>query len=323
MSENHDRGRLERLGDEIREWWRSSPSVELRHASLIAIGKRYESLSSLEAWDNPKSKWAFVPPQKRSSPPIELGTFRRSANHKEIDYCFYGNLTTVEWGRFKDWARQATTAASYVLGKYMARIGPIPADHNGWMRLCFRMAWEFPERVDFLIESGIHIEPPFLPEWIVESPDGRKYLQTRHRDADPFASWQALEAYERGELTLQVGRHSAFLSRDIRVCSANAIDALLALGDPPERPAWDKERRELRFGNIICRKYDRSSTRQIPVLEKFENQSWPRSVLSPWSDLEKSKQAIKDINKGLEKNSPIKFGVEGDRLVWFKTDESD
>ena len=216
--------RLKRLGDEIRNWYESSRDVELRYAALIAVGDTYTSLSSLHSWDMPPSNWEVFPRSKRTSPPIACGSFRRQGKHKGIDYCYYGNISTSEWHEFRAWATDAVTSAVATNG---TDFGPIRADFNGWMRVCFRLAWCKPSMVRYSVESDYYAGPPFPPNWRHEEEGRVNIFPPGPREFDPFASFEDFEAYEGGLSLPHEGRHFAWLSRDIRLCSYSAIETLL------------------------------------------------------------------------------------------------
>ena len=227
------RDRLQSCGIEISEWWRSSPTTELRYASLIPIGDRHAAVSSLRSWEMPPSNWEGFPKRKRTSSPIVCGSFRLPRKRHEIAYCFYGNLSIIEWNRFKDWASDATRAAACFLGLGETELVAIPFDYLGWSYLCYRVAWEFPQQVGYTIESDVALDFPLPTTWPHTVEDGEKVYRSTYpgfgsRNFDPFESREAFEAFERGEAVLQDGHHFAYPSGDLRFCSSCAIEAMLA-----------------------------------------------------------------------------------------------
>lgn len=321
------RDTLKRLRNEIRAWETSSPSIELRYASLITAGPRNELLASSQPAEIPLSKWEVLRERERMSPPIATGSFRRVGKHGWVDYCFNSNMSEVEWRRFEDWSAAATTAAVEALSGSLIDLEIIPMKVNGWMHVCYRVGWTYPERVDFEVKSGVHIDRPFPADWLVESREGSNLYRPRPRTYDPFSSWSAFDAYERGKVSLQVGRHFSWLSRDVRTCSASVIDALLYRNESrleavqpdqaDSKPILDTVKRELLFESVVCKKCKKLKSYQFNVLRKFQEAGWETHIYPP-EGIRDISQLIKDLNGTLEEGSPVTFGVDGNRIFWSR-----
>ncbi len=67
----------------------------------------------------------------------------------------------------------------------------------------------------------------------------------------------------------------------------------------PERPEWDKEKRELRLGGKVLKQYKRKAENQTRILASFEELGWPQSIDSPFNEKEFKRRddAIRELNK--------------------------
>lgn len=80
------------------------------------------------------------------------------------------------------------------------------------------------------------------------------------------------------------------------------------------KPKWDSDRRELAYGKNVCKKYRQKAPRQIPILEKFEEMGWPARIMDSLGDREKTRFAVRELNK----NDYIEFELTGDGegILW-------
>ena len=91
--------------------------------------------------------------------------------------------------------------------------------------------------------------------------------------------------------------------------------------EQPPRPRWDGERRILRYGEKICKKYRQPAPNQIHILEDFEVEGWPPRIDDPLDSgpdnttRQRTSDAIRALNK---KNKFIRFEASGDRegILW-------
>ena len=75
-------------------------------------------------------------------------------------------------------------------------------------------------------------------------------------------------------------------------------------GKPAPRPCWDAERRELRVGDVVVKRFRQPAVNQILILTVFEEDGWPARIddpLPPDLQLEAKDRlhdAIKRLNRG-------------------------
>jgi hypothetical protein len=83
-------------------------------------------------------------------------------------------------------------------------------------------------------------------------------------------------------------------------------------------PRWDFDTLTLSYGGITCRHYKRhNAPNQFKLLNSFQSADWPRSIDSPFSLDRTLRETIDELNEHLAEDSPIRFGVEGRKPVWF------
>lgn len=85
--------------------------------------------------------------------------------------------------------------------------------------------------------------------------------------------------------------------------------------DPPPRPGWDRDRHELRVGDIVVKAFKLPSPNQETVLSVFEEEGWPVRIddpLPPQPEL-CAKRRLHDTIKALNRN-------QKNRLVHFLGD---
>jgi hypothetical protein len=307
------RNRLERLWPPHELTGNEKDGVITAVTSIVdhTLGDRYTPLGSDRSWDMPPSYWEAFPKSKRTSPPIEWGSFERrwkwnpeDYHRNGISYCYYGNINDSEWRHFKDWAAQAMQAALGCSGVGNDELASIHFCHHDWMYICFGMAWEHPDLIRYSVESDYHAGPPFPSSWprVLEAPTHPRIPEgvTIHpspREFDPFASLEAFDAYERNQRLPEEGRHYALLSRDIRICSASAIEAITSLASPEtakrEKPAPIRDKvTEERDKWIYERCYDGLTYKNIMLTLAKNTSGWDR-IESP--------QGIRDRAKAYAK----------------------
>src|SRR5262249_20986015 len=82
-------------------------------------------------------------------------------------------------------------------------------------------------------------------------------------------------------------------------------------------PEWDDRRRILSYSGVICRRYRRHAVRQFQLLDAFERSGWLEVIDDPIGCDFTLRQAISDLNDGLETGSPIRFRAIGQRPNWY------
>jgi hypothetical protein len=81
--------------------------------------------------------------------------------------------------------------------------------------------------------------------------------------------------------------------------------------DVKPSPRWDGELRTLFLGTVGVKTYGRQpATRQIDLLEAFEQAGWARSIANPFQDHDTLNQTCKDLNKALPVGT-LQFHLEG------------
>jgi hypothetical protein len=99
-------------------------------------------------------------------------------------------------------------------------------------------------------------------------------------------------------------------------CGLVACTNLVA--EPPEtpKPQWDRERQELRFGDIVVKQFKVPAANQERILAAFEEEDWPVRIddpLPPNSDQD-SKRRLHDTINSLNRNQKqnlIRFVGDG------------
>ncbi|MEK6677603.1 MAG: hypothetical protein AABZ47_18360 [Planctomycetota bacterium] len=83
---------------------------------------------------------------------------------------------------------------------------------------------------------------------------------------------------------------------------------------PAQLPFWDKQRRELRFGDKVCKRFRTRATNQELVLQSFQELGWPPRIDDPLTP-GKRYETIRQLN---EKNEVIKFSSDGsgESICW-------
>jgi hypothetical protein len=92
---------------------------------------------------------------------------------------------------------------------------------------------------------------------------------------------------------------------------------------PANAPEWDRHSRELRLGAKVLKRYQKSATNQMFVLESFQKRGWPAQIDNPLTDspdgevfaVDRIKEAINQLNRSQQ---AIHFGRErnGTSVTW-------
>jgi hypothetical protein len=82
-------------------------------------------------------------------------------------------------------------------------------------------------------------------------------------------------------------------------------------------PRWDRENRELWYGDTLCWKYEREAPKQMELLDEFEKQGWPESLTHPGKH-RSWRQTVVDMMKHKGTKSPVVFGTRknGKQVYW-------
>jgi hypothetical protein len=84
------------------------------------------------------------------------------------------------------------------------------------------------------------------------------------------------------------------------------------------RPEWDREAKQLRYGETLCREYRRAAPAQFQILDQFQVREWPRTVLSPWNDEKKLRDTVGHLNDNHNPGSLIRFEVFNMKPAWLR-----
>lgn len=83
---------------------------------------------------------------------------------------------------------------------------------------------------------------------------------------------------------------------------------------PNDRPVWDQNRRELRFGREVVKRFAQRASVQETILAAFEEEEWPEHIDDPLPPLpdqdapSRLRSAVNNLNRP-RRPSPIRFGV--------------
>jgi hypothetical protein len=103
-----------------------------------------------------------------------------------------------------------------------------------------------------------------------------------------------------------------------RTILGEVLDDLESQESPTIRPSWNREAKQLRYGETLCREYGRVAPEQFEILDAFELREWPPTVQTPWRDEKKLRDTINHLNAKLLTDSPIRFEVRNMRPSWFR-----
>jgi hypothetical protein len=95
--------------------------------------------------------------------------------------------------------------------------------------------------------------------------------------------------------------------------------------EAPDRPTWDRCRRELRLGLILVKQFRQPAANQELVLDAFEEEAWPPRIddpLPPVAEQDAKKRlqrTINNLNRSQE-NAVIRFtgGGDGQSVGWAR-----
>jgi hypothetical protein len=108
------------------------------------------------------------------------------------------------------------------------------------------------------------------------------------------------------------------ISPDEAQTLAEICSVALPPGFLPERlrPVWDRRTKQLKYGEIVCRRYRRVAPRQFEILEAFEAEGWPQTVKNPFPGDKQLRDTVDDLKQGLIPLSPICFEVKNVQPAW-------
>jgi hypothetical protein len=89
-----------------------------------------------------------------------------------------------------------------------------------------------------------------------------------------------------------------------------------AVTPPILHPRWDRERRELWYGERLLKRYRRPAPHQEAILSAFQEEGWPSRIDDPLKP-GKRKDALQGLNSALA-NQPLQFEGDGtgEGILW-------
>jgi hypothetical protein len=120
-------------------------------------------------------------------------------------------------------------------------------------------------------------------------------------------------------VNLSLSERACFVLTDTGAVQAHAVlrDGKPQEGGAPVRPVWDGERRELRIGDVVVKRFKQPAANQERVLAAFEEEGWPPRIDDPLPPLQEQDgrarlhATISNLNRG-QGPGRIVFGGGGD-----------
>jgi hypothetical protein len=104
------------------------------------------------------------------------------------------------------------------------------------------------------------------------------------------------------------------IARDIL---GEVLDDLEAEENVTLRPVWDREAKQLWYGDVLCREYRRVASEQFQILDMFQQREWPQTIPSPFRTEKQLRDTVRNLDVGRLPESPIRFEVFNMRPRWF------
>jgi hypothetical protein len=110
--------------------------------------------------------------------------------------------------------------------------------------------------------------------------------------------------------------------------TARGVELLLGIAFPSSarKPSWDRDRRELRFGSVVVKRFTQPAGVQETILTSFEEEGWSERIDDPLRPCPEQdapsrlRSAVNNLNRGLPR-SVFRFGVcgSGTAVYWRET----
>jgi hypothetical protein len=165
--------------------------------------------------------------------PMGLGRFQ----------CYFGHADTGLIIRFENQASRLFSAALELLGPQGLEYQPLPFGLGGWVYLCYCMAWDHPDLVDYKVEFEAmnDFERAALgTKRSVVHPG--LFTQVCFGTKGPFVDRHAFTFWSENAAEYAEGVFFGKLSEDVRSCSVSAIDAILSLVADQEKAREPRRR---------------------------------------------------------------------------------
>jgi hypothetical protein len=251
MSQERAVRTLKSLRDEIYQGHVAGATSVLGHAMMIVVGEKLSEQEKLSSWKG----------HDRVDRDLSIYPIRRLMNFG-LDECYFGDASDASIRRFKDQSEAAVFSALEALASRGRDYRPLPYGVEGWPHLCYCLAWDLSDRVGYKV--------------INDSVFNSVCLGT----AGPFFDRKAFQSWCQPGTEHPDGLFFAKLSRDIRICSVSAIDAILKLVAEPEplstRPRSFEPARDARDDWVHVKYCAGIPLKKIEMDLRIQDSSWER-----------------------------------------------
>jgi hypothetical protein len=201
--------------NEISNGFAAAQSSLLCHALLVVSGEDLPEPEVRSAW-----KDYGVVDRTLNVYPIE-GLMGRGRYQ-----CYFGHADPALIARFQNQARGLYATAREILASLSVDFGQPPFGMDGWLHLCYCMAWEFGHEVKYQVESDSN------------------FTQGCFGSRGPFVDRETFSSWSEHSPEYAEGVYFGRLSFDVRSCSGSAIDAILRMVNESETRAEEPRRRD-------------------------------------------------------------------------------
>lgn len=166
-------------------------------------------------------------------------------------------------------------------------------------------AWQFAVELEVLLETMNQNEIRWLTQKRIIQHAFEIYVDEGRTGARQFEPIDSLTFNQRSCFVLTpMGFENA-----VNSCAdlSNSQMVTFHTTNENEQPIWDKERNELRFGQLLIKEYKLPSPNQEAILNAFEEEGWPPRIddpLTPHPDID-PKRRLHDTIKSLNRNQRI------------------
>jgi hypothetical protein len=172
--------------------------------------------------------------------------------------------------------------------------------------------WQFAVEYRCLREVGFSVSDL---RWL----QARGWLQHAIETTAPAGSGERM--FEEPTPFMVLSRRSCFLLSDSGIAAATfqhahgsgrsrspqRVPAPSGMQDTGRRPQWDRESMELRFADVLVKRFRLPSPNQVAILDAFEEEGWPARIddpLPPQPGIE-PKRRLHDAVKNLNRNQQV------------------
>lgn len=142
------------------------------------------------------------------------------------------------------------------------------------------------------------------------------YMSSHHNESQPQPQYEGMESNKSGHENGNGGSSFGTVAKPV---SDYRFGVTTAHEPVPAQPVWDRERRELRLGKTLVKRFKWPAENQERVLNAFQDNGWPKHIQDP---LEQHpdicpKRRLHDTLKCLNRkqiNAAIKFRGDGTGL---------